>query len=144
MQTTGIHWSCCLWQPVLVSLLATVCISLTSLIFNTHSQGSSTQPIWLDDVLCTQSNYSCLRSCQICPSREINNCTHSEDITIECGKLTNNRPVLCMYNSQKMPWYCFLCLQKNSKKRFIHNAYFKPAIVHLNYDHQWDILLAVL
>ena len=75
---------------------------------NTHSRGSTTQPIWLDGILCS-TTYSCIRSCQRCPGREIQICRHSEDVTIECGKLTNDWPIMwCVYNSWNAPWLLLL------------------------------------
>ena len=85
-------------------------LSLASLIFNTHSRGSSNQPTWLDDVDCAINGSSCIQSCQMCPSRQIHNCGHAEDITIECGKvekwlhhsysiLLHRQPPSSIYNS---------------------------------------------
>ena len=51
-----------------------------------YSAGSSSQPIWLDRVSCS-SSYSCLASCESCPSSEYHDCSHSEDVALGCGKL---------------------------------------------------------
>ena len=51
------------------------------------SEGYSYQPIWLTQVSCSY-DYSCLSSCASCPSSEVTNCVHSEDVDITCGKLT--------------------------------------------------------
>ena len=50
-----------------------------------YSTGSTSQPIWFDDVAC-RSTYTCLTSCQRCPSSEDHNCGHSEDVTLSCCK----------------------------------------------------------
>ena len=50
-------------------------------------QGSSSQPIWLDDVPCS-SSLPCIGDCvSSCPVAH--NCAHSEDITITCCKQLN-------------------------------------------------------
>ena len=52
--------------------------------------GTSSQPIWLTNVFCSSSvaDYiSCLATCgSTCPSSQVSNCGHSEDMTLECGK----------------------------------------------------------
>ena len=50
-----------------------------------HSSGSNSQPIWLDNVQCSNSYSSCLSTCEQCPYSEYHNCVHSEDVTLECG-----------------------------------------------------------
>ena len=55
------------------------------LLYPHNSRGVTSQPIWLDDVVCRSSTYSCLRSCQMCPASQEHNCVHSEDVTVECG-----------------------------------------------------------
>uniref|UniRef100_A0A1X7U8B7 SRCR domain-containing protein n=1 Tax=Amphimedon queenslandica TaxID=400682 RepID=A0A1X7U8B7_AMPQE len=45
--------------------------------------GSSSQPIWLDSVYCS-SSYSCLATCESCPSSEYHNCRHNEDVALGC------------------------------------------------------------
>ena len=50
------------------------------------SDGSSSLPIWLDNVRCTSSSISCLANCESCPSSQYHNCGHSEDVSLECGK----------------------------------------------------------
>ena len=85
--------------------------SLTIIILNTHSQ-ESTKPIWFDNINCSYT-YSCIRSCQMCPSSENHNCGHSEDIKIECGKLAklmiDQSCVQCVQLLECTP-ECFLCL----------------------------------
>ena len=49
--------------------------------------GTSSQPIWLTNVPCSSSYTSCLATCgSTCPSSQVSNCGHSEDMTLECGK----------------------------------------------------------
>uniref|UniRef100_A0A1X7TIP6 SRCR domain-containing protein n=1 Tax=Amphimedon queenslandica TaxID=400682 RepID=A0A1X7TIP6_AMPQE len=45
--------------------------------------GSTSQPIWLDAVFCS-SSYSCLATCESCPSIQYHNCRHSEDVAVAC------------------------------------------------------------
>ncbi|XP_011405889.2 PREDICTED: lysyl oxidase homolog 2-like [Amphimedon queenslandica] len=45
--------------------------------------GSSSQPIWLDNVVCS-SSYSCFAYCESCPSSQFHNCLHSEDVALGC------------------------------------------------------------
>ena len=59
--------------------------SISCLLYPHNSRGVTSQPIWLDDVVCRSSTYSCLRSCQMCPASQDHNCVHSEDVTVECG-----------------------------------------------------------
>uniref|UniRef100_A0A1X7U6Z7 SRCR domain-containing protein n=1 Tax=Amphimedon queenslandica TaxID=400682 RepID=A0A1X7U6Z7_AMPQE len=58
------------------------------------SAGSSSQPIWLDRVYCS-SSYSCLSSCESCPSLQYHDCSHSEDIAVACDSpaSSTNTPV---------------------------------------------------
>ena len=56
-------------------------------VYHSCSQGYSDQPIWLTNVYCSY-DYSCLSSCASCPSSEVTNCGHSEDVDITCGKFT--------------------------------------------------------
>ena len=58
--------------------------SMFNLFFST---GNASQPIWLDNVQCFSSSTSCLADCETCPSSEYHDCTHSEDITVECCEL---------------------------------------------------------
>ena len=49
--------------------------------------GNSSQPIWLTNVPCISSSTSCLATCgSSCPSSQVSNCVHNEDVTLECGK----------------------------------------------------------
>ena len=81
---------------------------------NTHSRGSSTQPIWLDDVYCASACYSCLQSCQRCPSRMFHNCVHFEDITVECGTNQNCTDTLKILNNGHIGAICVVLLIKVS------------------------------
>ena len=47
--------------------------------------GTFSQPIWLDNVDCSSSSYTCLTTCESCPSSESVFCSHSEDITLDCS-----------------------------------------------------------
>ena len=58
-----------------------------SLYIHCCSRGSSSQPIWLDNVPCSSSDV-CLADCINCPSDE--NCEHFEDITVECCESYKN------------------------------------------------------
>ena len=58
--------------------------SISNLFFST---GNASQPIWLDNVQCSSSSTSCLAYCETCPSSEYDDCTHSEDVTVECCEL---------------------------------------------------------
>ena len=49
-----------------------------------YSDGLNSQPIWLDNVQCTNSVTSCLSYCESCPSYEYHNCFHDEDVSLEC------------------------------------------------------------
>uniref|UniRef100_A0A1X7TIM3 SRCR domain-containing protein n=1 Tax=Amphimedon queenslandica TaxID=400682 RepID=A0A1X7TIM3_AMPQE len=65
--------------------------------------GSSFQPIWLDRVFCS-SSYSCLASCESCPSSQYHNCFHSEDVAIACEfdsteTASSNTLNTCQYSS---------------------------------------------
>ncbi|XP_019849174.1 PREDICTED: deleted in malignant brain tumors 1 protein-like isoform X2 [Amphimedon queenslandica] len=46
--------------------------------------GSSSQPIWLDNVICSSSSYSCLATCESCPATQYHNCGHSQDVALGC------------------------------------------------------------
>ena len=48
--------------------------------------GSSSQPIWLQTFSCGYTSDSCLNLCASCPSRSITSCTHSRDVTVQCGE----------------------------------------------------------
>ena len=37
--------------------------------------------------LACSSSFSCLGSCQRCPTNSYQGCNHSEDVTIQCSKL---------------------------------------------------------
>ncbi|XP_019849182.1 PREDICTED: neurotrypsin-like isoform X2 [Amphimedon queenslandica] len=45
--------------------------------------GSSSQPIWLDNVICSSSS-NCLAYCESCPATQYHNCRHSEDVALGC------------------------------------------------------------
>ena len=51
-----------------------------------YSAGTSSQPIWLNNVTCTSSSTNCLAYCESCPSFQYHNCNHSKDVSLECGK----------------------------------------------------------
>ncbi|XP_011409236.2 PREDICTED: neurotrypsin-like [Amphimedon queenslandica] len=48
--------------------------------------GSSSQPIWLDNVICSSSS-TCLAYCESCPATQYHSCRHSQDVALGCGKL---------------------------------------------------------
>ena len=50
------------------------------------SAGSSSQPIWFNNLQCTSSYTKCLTYCEKCPSSQYYSCDHSEDVSLECGK----------------------------------------------------------
>ena len=56
--------------------------------FSFFRPGSSSQPIWLDELHCNSNDTNCINSCQQCPSVELHDCLHTEDVTIECSKFT--------------------------------------------------------
>ena len=51
--------------------------------------GAVSQPIWLDNVFCSTSTYTCLTNCASCPSYEYHDCSHEEDVVLDCGKYMN-------------------------------------------------------
>lgn len=50
-----------------------------------YSVGTATQSIWLNSLSCS-SSYSCLSSCQSCPSSASTACAHNQDVTVVCCK----------------------------------------------------------
>ena len=50
-----------------------------------YSVGAATQSVWLNSLSC-RSSYSCLSSCQSCPSSASTACVHAEDVTVVCCK----------------------------------------------------------
>ena len=54
--------------------------------FLQHRVGTFSQPIWLDNAYCSPSSYTCLTTCESCPSSESVSCFHSEDVTLDCSK----------------------------------------------------------
>uniref|UniRef100_A0A1X7U7E9 SRCR domain-containing protein n=1 Tax=Amphimedon queenslandica TaxID=400682 RepID=A0A1X7U7E9_AMPQE len=69
--------------------------------------GSSSQPIWLDSVSCS-SSYTCLATCESCPSSQYHNCRHSEDVALGCEFDTSqaaprNTLSTCRYASTEGP-----------------------------------------
>ena len=58
--------------------------SISNLCFST---GNVSQPIWLDNVQCIDYLLLCLADCETCPSSEYHDCSHSEDVTVECCEL---------------------------------------------------------
>ena len=54
----------------------------------TCSQGAVDQPIWYQNPGCFGTE-SCLTSCTSCgDTNYLGICTHSEDVSVRCGKLT--------------------------------------------------------
>ena len=61
---------------------------------SSSSPGNSSQPIWLDNVVCEQVE-SCIATCQSCPLGRghecghsddiVGCCRHAEDVTVECS-----------------------------------------------------------
>ena len=58
--------------------------------FILSSTGNWSQKIWLDDVDCYTSSHNCIADCAGCPSAEYDDCSHSEDITVECSEFCFN------------------------------------------------------
>ena len=54
-------------------------------VFN-FSRGNASQPIWLDNLYCGHTDKTCIGYCQTCPSKETTDCSHSEDLTVQCSK----------------------------------------------------------
>ncbi|XP_019849178.1 PREDICTED: deleted in malignant brain tumors 1 protein-like isoform X2 [Amphimedon queenslandica] len=67
--------------------------------------GSSSQPIWLDNVFCF-SSYNCLANCQMCPSSQSSRCEHSQDVIIRCrygyGTASSNTLSTCQYADSRI------------------------------------------
>ena len=55
------------------------------LIFH-HRNGSNLKSIWLTYVSCYSSDKCLVDDCNSCPSSAITSCSHSEDVTLDCGK----------------------------------------------------------
>ena len=71
---------------------------LSTFIYLHSSTGSWSQKIWLDDVDCASSAYNCIANCASCPSTAYG-CSHSEDVTIECGKFCFYEILLLLLSS---------------------------------------------
>ena len=54
-------------------------------IFYTFSSGILS-PIWMSEMKSTSTDY-CLVTSNTCPRSSVTDCTHSMDISVECGKL---------------------------------------------------------
>ena len=50
-----------------------------------YRSGNSSQPIWGTNMFSSSSDM-CYNEQNSCPSTSVSNCSHSEDVTIECGK----------------------------------------------------------
>ena len=61
-----------------------------------YSAGSSSQPIWLDNIICNSSS-NCLAYCESCPATQYHNCRHSQDVALGCGK----QILCCMMGSNR-------------------------------------------
>ncbi|XP_019855396.1 PREDICTED: neurotrypsin-like isoform X3 [Amphimedon queenslandica] len=47
-------------------------------------RGNGSQPIWLDNLYCGHTDKTCIGYCQTCPSKESTDCSHGEDLTVQC------------------------------------------------------------
>ena len=59
----------------------------SKLIYNISRHGNSTQPIWSKNMNST-SSHSCYATGNTCPSSTITSCSHSEDVTVTCSKIS--------------------------------------------------------
>ncbi len=68
----------------------TLILKLTHSFFNFYRPGTSSQRIWMKDVVCSaDTRYECVATCKTCPvgvDNTISSCDHSTDMTIRCGK----------------------------------------------------------
>ena len=47
--------------------------------------GNASQPIWIENPSC--SGQTCIADCsRSCPTTYVGSCTHSQDVTVYCGK----------------------------------------------------------
>ena len=54
-------------------------------IFLCRVSGNASQPIWIENPSC--SGQTCIADCsRSCPTTYVGSCTHSQDVTVYCGK----------------------------------------------------------
>ena len=51
-------------------------------------RSKTSQPIWLNNMNSYLSD-QCITNNNVCPSTAVNNCTHSEEVIVECSKSIN-------------------------------------------------------
>ncbi len=51
-----------------------------------YRTGNASDPIWIRAISCSSSSEKCFIDCTQCPLSPITGCSHSEDITLDCGK----------------------------------------------------------
>ena len=53
--------------------------------FELYSNGSSSQPIWISDILSTSFGICNNATNNSCPNTSISSCTHQHDVTLQCS-----------------------------------------------------------
>ena len=61
-----------------------MCILISMIYY--YRPSSSSQPIWLTNMN-SYSSDKCITYSNTCPLTSVTNCTHFEDVTVECSKL---------------------------------------------------------
>ena len=61
-------------------------LMLKHCIINYYRNESSLNAIWLTYVSCSSSDKCLVNECNSCPLSSVNSCSHSEDVTLDCGK----------------------------------------------------------
>ena len=54
--------------------------------FSSYRNGNSFKSIWLTYVSCYSYDKCLVDDCNSCPSSAVTSCSHSEDVTLDCGK----------------------------------------------------------
>ena len=84
------NWDIQTIQIIIIFLCMLSTIGYTGIYYICYRSGSSSQHIWMSNLACS-SSFSCLGSCQSCPTNSYQECSHSEDVTIQCSKLEINK-----------------------------------------------------
>ena len=59
---------------------------LKHFIINYYRNGNSSNAIWLTSVSCSYFDKCLVNECTSCPLSSVTSCSHSEDVTLDCGK----------------------------------------------------------
>lgn len=100
--------------------------------------GGSTQPIWLNYFSCGTYSGNCLDTCTSCPTHGITSCSHSSDITVQCGESYSSKYLFIHQDLLKTSIRLYVYMHTLLRARVVWNSLLNRILICIHWKYmQW-------